>query len=180
MQFSVLCTQMFDCMCLHTSCVESKEGITSFGTRAGNDCELPCGDWEPNLGSLKAQAVLLTAKPPLHPFHLPLCPPLGWLLVNAKSWPRSACSALISRPSLSHTCMQIWSCWLPRMTAVFCYPSVVCDLGSSYFRNIHCPPILRSYKKGTMYNLPGTFDFCRVLCHGNHSVMKGLILHMYI
>lgn len=31
-------------------------------------CELPCGGWESNLGSLKEQPVLLTAEPSLEPW----------------------------------------------------------------------------------------------------------------
>ena len=32
-----------------------------------DSCELPCSDWEVNLGSLEEQPVLLTAKPSLQP-----------------------------------------------------------------------------------------------------------------
>lgn len=39
-----------------------EEGIKSLGTRVTNFYELPCGYWEPNLGPLNEQQVLLTAE----------------------------------------------------------------------------------------------------------------------
>ena len=38
------------------------EGVGSPGTGATDNCELPCGYWELNLGPLEEQPVLLTAK----------------------------------------------------------------------------------------------------------------------
>jgi hypothetical protein len=44
-----------------------KDDIGSPKVGITNSCEVPCGNWEPNLGPLKRQRVLLTTEPSLQP-----------------------------------------------------------------------------------------------------------------
>ena len=44
---------------------EARRGAGSPGTGATGGCEPPCRCWEPNLGPLQEQPVLLPAEPPL-------------------------------------------------------------------------------------------------------------------
>ena len=46
------------------------DGVRSCGTAFSDNCELPCGCWELNPGSLEEQSVLLTAEPSLQPLYL--------------------------------------------------------------------------------------------------------------
>lgn len=51
---------------MHAWCPQrSEEGIRSPGTGVPDNCELPCGCWDLNLGSLEEKPVLLAAEPPL-------------------------------------------------------------------------------------------------------------------
>ena len=43
------------------------EGVRSPATGSSDSCELPCGCWELNQGSLEEQSVLLTTEPSLQP-----------------------------------------------------------------------------------------------------------------
>jgi hypothetical protein len=53
----------FMCIGVLPACIESP------GTRVVDSCEMPCGCWELNLGSLKEQPMLLTVEPSFqHPF----------------------------------------------------------------------------------------------------------------
>jgi hypothetical protein len=44
-----------------------EEGAGSPSTAVADGCELPCGYWEPNLGPLREQPVLLTTGPSVQP-----------------------------------------------------------------------------------------------------------------
>lgn len=57
------------CLCLYTLCKGAIEGIGFLGTTVTDGWESPGGCWDSNLGSLKEQPVLLTAKPSLQPMH---------------------------------------------------------------------------------------------------------------
>lgn len=44
----------------------SEEGIGFFRIVVTDGCKRPCGLWEPNLGTLKEQQVILTTEPSLY------------------------------------------------------------------------------------------------------------------
>lgn len=69
----------FPNFCVYRSLWES-EKIRSPGNEITDGYKLQCGCWEPNLGSLKEQPVLLNAGPPLEPLHFNMC-----LFVNSFS-----------------------------------------------------------------------------------------------
>lgn len=52
-------------MCL--VCTETREHFVSPGTGVIHGFELPCGCWEPNLGSLEEDPVLSPTEPSLEP-----------------------------------------------------------------------------------------------------------------
>jgi hypothetical protein len=60
-----MCMSVLLAVCLQTICVQclqkpEQQGARSPGLRLTDGCELPCGCWKQNLGSLEEQPVLLT------------------------------------------------------------------------------------------------------------------------
>ena len=62
----LICISCALLLCLHTCLCE---GVRSPGTGVTDRCEVPCGCWELNPGSLQEQPVLLTAEPSLQPLY---------------------------------------------------------------------------------------------------------------
>lgn len=60
LKFSFFIFSLVTCLYVHH---ESEEGVRCSGTGVSDDCESPCGCWEPNLGPLEEQPVLLTIEP---------------------------------------------------------------------------------------------------------------------
>ena len=46
---------------------ETRKDVGSSGPEVTAGCELPCGNWEPNIGLLQEQQVLLTTESSLKP-----------------------------------------------------------------------------------------------------------------
>lgn len=67
----LLCLLVFMCR-TSVQCQGSLEdSVRSPGTSVTDGCEMPCGCWEPKLGSLHHQQVLLNSEPSLQPrFHV--------------------------------------------------------------------------------------------------------------
>ena len=62
-----MCMSVCQHVCMRTMNVQylqrPEEDVGSLGTEAIDGCELPCGYWDLNSGSLQEQQVLLTTEP---------------------------------------------------------------------------------------------------------------------
>jgi hypothetical protein len=65
---------------------KSEEEVRSPGNGVMESCEPPCGCWEPDLGSLHEQRVLLTAETSSWPQHIcSCCNPLSHFFINHRN-----------------------------------------------------------------------------------------------